>query len=212
MCTNYVTTVRDQIRDRLGLQPPAFEYPAELWPGYKGPMLIAGFEWRLAMFGLTPSFSKDGKDFRWTYNARSESADTRPTYRGPWRRRQLALVPMQAFYEPNYESGRPVRWRIERQDRAIFTVAALWDTWKPNRGELLHSFSMLTINADGHPFMSQFHAPGDEKRSLVVVPAEHREEWLQTDDPRGFMNAMPADEFTSGPEPLPPRKPKATVI
>jgi hypothetical protein len=66
MCTHYVTTVRDEIRDRLNLQPPTFEYEPELWPGYKGPMLVAGFEWRLAMFGMVPYFSKDGKDFRRT--------------------------------------------------------------------------------------------------------------------------------------------------
>ena len=112
MCTNYTTTVCDEIRDRLNLNPPTFEYEPELWPGYKGPMLIRDFEWRLAMFGMVPYFSKDGKDFRRTYNARSETADEKPTYRGPWRRRRYALIPMAAFFEPNYESGKPVRWRI----------------------------------------------------------------------------------------------------
>ena len=166
MCTNYVTTVRDEIRDRLNLAPPTFDYPPELWPGYKGPMLIGDFEWRLAMFGLVPYFSKDGKDFRRTYNARAETADEKPTFRGPWRRRQFALIPMQAFFEPDYESGKPVRWRIERRDGEPFTVAALWDAWRPADGETLHSFSMLTINADRHPVMGRFHKPGDEKRSL----------------------------------------------
>ena len=211
MCTNYVTTVRDEIRDRLNLQPPTFEYEPELWPGYKGPMLIGDFEWRLAMFGMVPYFSKDGKDFRRTYNARSETADARPTYRGPWRRRQLALVPMQAFYEPNYGSGKAVRWRVERRDSDPFTVAALWDTWRPKDGETLHSFSMLTINADGHPVMDRFHKPGDEKRSLVVVPPEHRAEWLGTGEPRNFISPMPAEQFTSSPAPLPPREPKSAV-
>src|SRR5687768_16310861 len=109
MCTNYVTAVRDEIRDRLNLNLPTFEYELELWPGYKGPMLIGNFEWRLAMFGLVPYFSKDGKDFRRTYNARSETVGEKPTYRGPWSRHRLALVPMSCFFEPNYESGRPVR-------------------------------------------------------------------------------------------------------
>jgi putative SOS response-associated peptidase YedK len=205
MCTNYVTTVRDEIRERLDLQPPTFEYDAELWPGYKGPILIGGFEWRLAMFGLVPYFSKDGKEFRRTYNARSETADSRPTYRGPWRRRQFALVPMTAFFEPDYESGKAVRWRIGRRDGEPFTVAALWDTWRRPDGETLHSFSMLTINADGHPVMGRFHRPGDEKRSLVVVPPRQREEWLRAEDPRAFLQDMPPGEFTSAPSPLPPK-------
>ncbi|NLD54354.1 MAG: SOS response-associated peptidase [Burkholderiaceae bacterium] len=205
MCTNYVTTVRDEIRQRLDLEPPTFDYEAELWPGYKGPILIGDMEWRLALFGLVPYFSKDGKDFRRTYNARSETVDSRPTYRGAWRRRQLALVPMNAFFEPDYATGRPIRWRIDRRDGEPFTVAALWDTWRPPGGETLHSFSMLTINADGHPIMGRFHRPGDEKRSLVVVPPSQRLAWLHADDPKAFLQEMPPDEFTSAAAPLPPK-------
>jgi putative SOS response-associated peptidase YedK len=214
MCTNYVTTVRDEIRERLHLNPPTFDYEPELWPGYKGPMLIGDFEWRLAMFGLVPYFSKDGKDFRRTYNARSETVGEKPTYRGPWSRRQLALVPISCFFEPNYESGKAVRWRIERQDGAPFTIAAIWDRWKPRGAadEALHSFSLLTVNSDEHPLMRRFHKPGDEKRSLVIVPAEHREEWLQADDPVQFMRTFPAEEFSSRPDPLPPREPKARTV
>ena len=213
MCTNYVTTVRDEIRQRLNLDPPTFDYEPELWPGYKGPMLIGEFEWRLAMFGLVPYFSKDGKDFRRTYNARAETVDEKPTYRGPWRRRQFALVPMTCFFEPNYESGKPVRWRIERQDSDAFTIAAIWDTWKPqgSKDERLHSFSLLTINADQHRLMRRFHKPGDEKRSLVVIPPDRRQEWLQADDPRDLLRDLSSEEFVSRPDPLPPRTRKAAA-
>lgn len=215
MCTNYRPASGDLIRDSLDLVEPTFEYRVELWPGYRGPILIGDWEWREAVFGLVPFFSKDGRDFRRTYNARSETVSTRPSYRGPWKRRQLALVPMAAFYEPNYESGKPVRWRIERWDGEAFTVAAIWDTWHakdaaPGAGTI-HSFSMLTINADGHPLMGQFHAPGDEKRSLVVIPSEYRQDWLRggLDDPEAFLLPMPEDEFTAQAARLPPRKAKA---
>jgi len=67
---------------------------------------------------------------------------------------------------------------------------------------------MLTINADGHPLMSRFHAPGDEKRSLAIVPAEKRDEWLAAGDPREFLLPLPFGEFMASPAPLPPRKPK----
>ena len=39
--------------------------------------------------------------------------------------------------------------------------------------------SMLTINAEKHPLMSQFHKPGKEKRSVVVISPELRLAWLQ---------------------------------
>ncbi len=78
----------------------------------------------------------------------------------------------------------------------------------PNEAQILHSFSMLTVNADGHPLMNRFHAPGDEKGSLAIVPADRREEWLQTDNPRDFLLPPSEDEFAASSSPLPPRKPK----
>jgi len=67
----------------------------------------------------------------------------------------------------------------------------------------LHSFSLLTLNADGHPVMGRFHGPEDEKRSLVIIPEEHREAWLQAipKDAFAFMMPMPPEEFTSEPAP-----------
>jgi len=135
MCTNYIPIPRDFVREKLDLQRRPSSTVTNSGLVNLGPRLIRDYEWRLAIFGMVPFFSKDGKDFRGTHNARSETADQKPTYAGPWRRRQLALVPMQAFYGPNYESGKPVRWRIERRDGDPFTVAALWDTWKPRDGE-----------------------------------------------------------------------------
>jgi hypothetical protein len=37
--------------------------------------------------------------------------------------------------------------------------------------------SLLTINADRH-FMKQFHKPDDEKRSIIVIPEDLRNDWL----------------------------------
>lgn len=43
------------------------------------------------------------------------------------------------------------------------------------------SFSMLTINADNHAIMKQFHRPEDEKRSFVVLQDSDYTEWLSAD-------------------------------
>jgi len=40
------------------------------------------------------------------------------------------------------------------------------------------SFSMLTVNADEHPVMRQFHKTGDEKRTPVIIQPEHYNRWL----------------------------------
>ena len=42
-------------------------------------------------------------------------------------------------------------------------IAGLWAQWRDPEGVLVQSFTMLTINADDHAFMRQFHRPEDEK-------------------------------------------------
>jgi uracil-DNA glycosylase len=37
---------------------------------------------------------------------------------------------------------------------------------------------MLTVNADDHPVMRQFHKAGDEKRTPVIIAPEFHEAWL----------------------------------
>ena len=40
----------------------------------------------------------------------------KPSFRNAWKKRQFCGVPTDAFYEPNYETGKAVRWPIERVD------------------------------------------------------------------------------------------------
>ena len=212
MCTNYRPTSRDLIAERLHVATPEFDYVPEAWPGYAAPMVRERDGERdcvKACFGLIPHWSKDTKIARMTYNARSETAAEKPSFRQAWARRQWCVVPMDGFFEPSYESGAAVRWRIERVDRAPFLVAGLWDRWvAPSTGEVVHSFSMLTINADAHPLMKRFHKPGDEKRSLVIVPDERAADWLRAvhDDVRALLAPFDADAYTASADPLPPRR------
>ena len=48
-------------------------------------------------------------------------------------------------------------------------IAGLWSSWKLATGEWMHSFTMLTINAEHHLLMKQSHEPADEKRMLVSL-------------------------------------------
>jgi putative SOS response-associated peptidase YedK len=216
MCSNFQSIKPEQVHRCLGMALPGFGFTPEVWPGGMAPIIMgagagAADGWLSAMFGLVPPWASDTKLSRHTYNARSETVASKPSYRGAWQRGQFALVPMASFYEPCYTSGRAVRWQIHRQDLAAFTVAALWEVC-PRTGANgltapLHSFSMLTINADGHPVMGAFHRPTDEKRSLVIVPPEHRQRWLSATSQQALdlLQAMPATEFASQPAPLPVR-------
>lgn len=212
MCTNFRPSTPEHIRLRFGVEALAVQFRDEAYPGYLAPIVrrpfgdVAGLECIAAGFGLIPPWAKDDKIARQTYNARSETVAEKPSYRSAWKRRQLCLVPMRSFYEPNYESGKAVRWRIEREDHADFAAAGIWERWVRD-GEPVFSFSLLTINADGHALMGQFHKPGDEKRSLVVVPPEDTEAWLSSDTElgRAFFGLATLMGFTAQPAPAPIR-------
>jgi putative SOS response-associated peptidase YedK len=137
----------------------------------------------LARFGLIPAWAKDDKIGRHTYNARSETVREKPSYRAAWRQRRFAIALLDNFFEPNYASGKAERWKIEQVSQQPFGIASLWETWTdPASGELVTSFTMLTVNADDHPVMNQFHKPGDEKRTPVVLNESQFDEWLSADE------------------------------
>ncbi len=207
MCTNYRPGSRDFIAERLGLDVD-FEYPEESFPAYVVPIVLAAPAGRAcvaARFGLIPPWARDARMARSTYNARSETVADKPSFRHAWRRAQFCLVPLQCFYESSYASGRAVRWRIEAADGDGFCVAGIWETWHAPAAPAIRSFSMLTINADGHPLMGRFHAPGDEKRSVVVVTPAHYDDWLHASpaQARGLLQAFDAAAFRAVADPRP---------
>ena len=138
-----------------------------------------------------------------TYNARSETAHEKPSYRAPWRARQWALAPMRSFFEPCWEEGagnggRAVRWQIGLADQAPFAVAGLWERWvQPQDGTVLDSFTLLTVNADGHALMGHMHKPGEEKRMPVLIAEHDYRDWLQAtpQSAASWMKSWPADQL-----------------
>lgn len=187
MCTNFTPTTRAQwVKENLGVELPS-GFPEEAYPGYLAPVVVKSRQSKrvacgLARFGLIPGWAKDDKISRHTYNARSETAAEKTSYRTAWRQRQFGLLLVDNFYEPSYESGKAVRWKIELASGDPFSIACLWDRWTdPASGERVVSFSMLTVNADDHPVMKQFHKHGDEKRTPVIIAPELHDAWLSAD-------------------------------
>jgi putative SOS response-associated peptidase YedK len=221
MCTQYTPATPAA----LGGMPvlgaarlPSAGWPPETFPGYPAPLFFTGPEeapvCELARFGLVPRWARDARQAadlsRRTYNARSETVADKPSFRAPWRERRFALAPMLHFYEPCWESGRPVRWRIAPPGGAPFAVAALHEAWLDrDTGELVRSFTLLTVNADAHPLMGRMHRPGDEKRMLVVVePADHAR-WLRAgvEEAAAMLRHAQAAELDGEAAPLPSQQP-----
>jgi hypothetical protein len=116
-----------------------------------------------------------------TNNARAESIASRPTYRDAWRRGQRCLIPCAWYQEPNWETGRNIWWRMRRADGAPWALGGTLVGWTdPASGEIVPSFTMITINCDGHPLLGRLHKPdpqlpddAQDKRSVVPLePAD----------------------------------------
>jgi putative SOS response-associated peptidase YedK len=187
VCTNFTPTKNSSwVKTALGVELP-IDYPIESYPGFTSPLVLKSHQTGrvacgLARFGLIPSWAKDDKIARHTYNARSETAAEKPSFRNAWRQRQIGLVLADNFYEPSYATGKAVRWKIELASGDPFGIACLWERWTdPKSGEMVVSFSMLTVNADVHPVMRQFHKPGDERRTPVIFAPELHDTWLSAD-------------------------------
>lgn len=213
MCAHY-ESVKDpkRLQQDFGVNPPDDPGKTDVWPGYLSLFIrrpkeddhpgeaAPEREAMLGSFGLIPHWAKDATIARHTYNARVETVADKPSYRDAWRLGRHCIIPVEAFYEPDWRSGRAVATRIRRADGRPMGLAGIWTGWKSPAGEILRSFSMLTINADQHPLMNQFHKPTDEKRMVVILEPEQFNDWLAAPAQRSmeFLQAFPAEGLTTG--------------
>ena len=214
MCANYhPVTARDRLLQFFGVERPAdVEPPEQAFPLSLAPFILRAEhrvelerELQLGQFGLLPFWAKDIAFGRRTYNARSETAAEKPSFKDAWARGRRCIVPAEAIYEPNWETGKAVRWRIGRSDGRPLGIAGLWGHWRDREtGREMLSFTMLTCNADEHVLLRRFHRPGEEKRMVVILDEAEYDAWLEAplDRMAGFMRCFPAELLQAQPAPL----------
>lgn len=213
MCVHYETVNHKlQLKLHFDVDLPS-ELKADVWPGYEAVILrkppfadvgdeaVPDREALIASFGLIPHWATDTKLSKSTYNARSETVAEKASFRDAWKRSQHCIIPAEAFYEPDWRSGKAVSARICRADAQPMGIAGLYSAWKDAKGAIVYSFTMLTINADQHPFMRQFHKPTDEKRMVVILPEDAYQAWLDAPASQSmdFLRAYPAENLVIAP-------------
>jgi putative SOS response-associated peptidase YedK len=191
MCSHYqAVKERERYFRHFGVYPPEPSGKFDVWPGYSATAIRRPSQWGAGddavlaresfagRFGLIPHWTTDPKIVRSTFNARSETAASKPSFRDAWRRGHHCIIPVEAFYEPDWRTGKAIATRISSADGAPMGLAGLWSWWKDEKGDIEHSFTMLTINADKHELMCNFHKPTDEKRMVVILPVDSYDVWL----------------------------------
>lgn len=219
MCNRYSAPDASNIERHWRL-PAGHEtsWPQTIFPRANGPYIraLAGArELQVGQWGLIPFFAKSAKLPYSTNNARAEELEAKPTYRGPWKRGQRCIIPAESFDEPCWETGKNIWWRFRRADGTPWGFAGLWNTWTDkSTGEIVHSYTMLTLNADAHPLMRRMHKPdprlpADQQDKRSVIPIEHADVdlWLHgtPGDARQLFRLPPLEEFDARPDPFPSR-------
>ena len=215
MCNVYGPAGPRMVTERFDAPFAAFkDYKPGLGPWSAGPFVRSRDGRREAIVGQWALIGDKDRQAnsrpRMTNNARWEELEKKPTFRGPWARGQRCLVPAEWYQEPNWESGKNVWWRFRRADGEPWGLAGLWNDWTdPATGEIHPSYTMLTLNCDGHPLLARMHKPDpklpddqQDKRTVVPIEREHWDQWLTgTVDQADELRRVPALEiFDAGPE------------
>lgn len=200
MCTNYEPFLDARFAAAFGVDLPTTAFKSETYPGYASPVVRnivrknetvpLGRECISARFGLLPYWAKpeDVEQPRLkfaTHNARLETVGRLPSFKHAWNNRHFCLIPVQAFYEPCWETGKAVRWKLWLASDAPFALAGIWERWQRD-DKIVESFTMLTVNADDHPIMKRMHRPGDEKRMPVILHGQDHDGWLNATTEEAF--------------------------
>lgn len=77
-------------------------------------------------------------------------------------------------------------WTLPAPGRHTLGLAGLWNAWGDKAtGEVHDSYTLLTINADSHPFMTRMHKPDpklpndqQDKRNVIAIEMEDVDRWL----------------------------------
>lgn len=121
-------------------------------------------------WGLIPSWSKDAKVGYKMINARSEMVANKTSFKKALRK-QRCLILADGFYEWQIEGTTKMPYRIEFNDQSTFAMAGLWEKWVDPKGEIVHTCSILTKEANSQ--MKELH-----DRMPVILEQKQEHIWL----------------------------------
>ena len=158
-----------------------------------------------AQWGLVPHWVKSASDARLRApklaHAKSDLASTGTAFRDAWLNGQRCIVPLQAFFEDDFRSGKAVPTRIARVDGKPMGVAGLWARWQGGDGEVILSYCLLTVNANNHALLRRYGPPGSEKSMPVILNEGAYDAWLtaRPDKAKEFMRQYAAQWLLANP-------------
>lgn len=149
----------------------------------------------LLKWGLIPSWAKDPSIGYRMINARSETVQSKPSFRGAFKGRRC-LIPCDGFFEWEKTSGggkQPYFFAMEGD--SAFALAGLWEQFRGG-GELIETFTIVTCEAND--LVGRIH-----ERMPAILPKSSFEPWLdpkcRSEDLLALLSPYPSSEMRSYP-------------
>ncbi len=176
MCGRFALTMTpDELQALMGYRDEV-DFPPRYNIAPTQPVAIVRLErgarrFALVRWGLVPGWVKDPQNFSLLFNARSESALEKASFRSALRYRRC-LFPASGFYEWRRGPGKEKQpfW-IRPRDGGIVAFAGLWETWSDRDGGEIDNACILTTDAN------RTIAPIHERMPVVIAPADF-DRWL----------------------------------
>jgi putative SOS response-associated peptidase YedK len=158
------------------------------------------------VWGLIPMWAKDPSIGSRMINARGETLEEKPAFRGSLKYKRCLII-ADGFYEWKAWPGRKTKvpFFIHMKDRKPFAFAGLWDSWNSPDGSLVKSCTIITTAPN--ELMEIIH-----NRMPVILHPRDYAKWLdpspQTPDqlkplirpfPADLMNAYPVSTLVNTP-------------
>lgn len=132
-------------------------------------------EVELYQWGLVPSWADDPKIGYRMINARSETANEKPSFRAAFKRRRCLILADGFFEWRNEEKGaQKTPYLFKLKNDAPFTFAGLYEHWQAPEGGELHTCTILTCPPN--ELVKDYH-----NRMPVMLGEETRWSWLEAD-------------------------------
>lgn len=202
MCGRFALTARpDQTAAFLGIDEVE-EFPARYNIAPTQPVLLAiaapprgpgsnlpDRRTQLVRWGLIPGWAKNPGDLPLLFNARSETAAEKASFKAAMRHRR-ALIPASGFYEWKRIGNKQSQpYWVRPKAGGLVAFAALMETWMEPGGSEIDTGAILTT--DANPEFAQIH-----DRMPIVIRQEDFSRWLDCrfQEPRDVADLLrPAD-------------------
>lgn len=173
MCGRYQTTKEAEVIEKIfeaRINKKIYKKSFNAAPSQKLPIISNAdpSEVQFYRWGLIPFWAKEESIGYKMINARLETINEKPSYKGLVNKKRC-LVITDGYFEWKKEKSGKQPFRICLKDKSLFAYAGLWSEWKNSKDEIIQTFTIITT--DAHKAIEHIHnrmpvmlSPADAKR------------------------------------------------